>query len=85
MGDVIGDMNKRRGRILGMNPKAGGIQEIIAEAPMAEMQRYAIDLRALSQAYGSYRTEFARYEEVPDQIAKKIIEEAAVRMKVDGE
>ena len=85
MGDVIGDMNKRRGRILGMNPKAGGIQEVIAEAPMAEMQRYAIDLRALSQAYGSYRTEFARYEEAPDQIAKKIIEDAAVRMKVDGE
>lgn len=76
MGDVIGDMNKRRGRILGMNPIGGGIQEIVAEAPMAEMTRYAIDLRAITQARGSFHTEFARYEDVPEMIAQKIIEEA---------
>ncbi len=76
MGDVMGDMNKRRGRILGMNPIGGGIQEIVAEAPMAEMTRYAIDLRAMTQARGSFHTEFARYEEVPEMIAQKIIEEA---------
>ena len=76
MGDVMGDMNKRRGRILGMNPIGGGIQEIVAEAPMAEMIRYAIDLRAMTQARGSFHTEFARYEDVPEMIATKIIEEA---------
>jgi len=76
MGDVIGDMNKRRGRILGMNPKENGIQEVVAEAPAAEMTRYAIDLRAITQARGNFRTEFARYEVVPDMIATKIIEEA---------
>ncbi|MBO4326156.1 MAG: elongation factor G [Clostridia bacterium] len=76
MGDVMGDMNKRRGRILGMNPVGNGIQEIVAEAPMAEMTRYAIDLRAMTQARGNFHTEFARYEDVPEMIAQKIIEEA---------
>ncbi len=76
MGDVMGDMNKRRGRILGMEPQPDGSQLIIAEAPQAELFQYAIDLRSMTQARGSFTMEFARYEEVPSDIAEAIIEEA---------
>lgn len=76
MGDVMGDMNKRRGRILGMEPQTDGSQLIIAEAPHAELFEYAIDLRSMTQARGSFKMEFARYEEVPAQIAEKVIEQA---------
>jgi elongation factor G len=76
MGDVMGDMNKRRGRILGMEPQEDGSQLIIAEAPHAELFEYAIDLRSMTQARGSFKMEFARYEEVPGNIAEKIIAEA---------
>src|SRR5690606_2708411 len=76
MGDVMGDMNKRRGRILGMEPQPDGSQLIIAEAPQAELFQYAIDLRSMTQARGSFTMEFARYEEVPSDIAEVIIEEA---------
>lgn len=72
MGDVMGDMNKRRGRILGMEQESDGTQKIIAEAPHAEMFRYAIDLRAMTQSRGSFEMEFVRYERVPDEIAKNI-------------
>lgn len=75
MGDVMGDMNKRRGRILGMEPD-GEYQVIKAMAPLAEMYRYAIDLRSMTQARGDFIMEFRDYEEVPGQIAEKIIEEA---------
>ena len=74
MGDIIGDMNKRRGRILGMNPE-DGMQQIVAEVPLAEMTKYATDLRSMTQARGSYTMNFERYEEVPQMIAAKIIEE----------
>ena len=73
LGDVMGDMNKRRGRILGMDQKADGTQVLIAEAPQAEMYEYAIDLRAMTQGRGSFTMEYARYEEVPKDIAEKII------------
>ncbi len=73
MGDVMGDMNKRRGKILGMEQQADGTQMISAEAPHAEMFEYAIDLRAMTQARGSFTMEFSRYEEVPSHIAEKII------------
>lgn len=73
MGDIIGDMNRRRGRILGMNPTAGQ-QEVVAEAPMAEMFKYATDLRSMTQARGSFMAEFSRYEEVPANIAAKVVE-----------
>lgn len=73
MGDVMGDMNKRRGKILGMEPVAGGGQKLIAEAPQAELFDYAIVLRSMTQARGSFSMEFERYEEVPAQIAQKII------------
>lgn len=78
LGDVMGDMNKRRGRILGMDQKSDGTQVLIAEAPQAEMFEYAIDLRAMTQGRGSFTMEFARYEEVPKEIAEKIIEERKV-------
>ena len=74
MGDIIGDMNRRRGRILGMNPIPGGKQEVIAEVPLAEMFKYATDLRSLTQARGSFTMAFERYEDVPSNIAQKVIE-----------
>ena len=76
MGDVIGDLNKRRGRVMGMNPNADGDTVVEAEVPMAEMSSYAIDLRAMTQARGSFTLEFARYEEVPKVNQAKIIEDA---------
>lgn len=74
MGDVMGDMNKRRGKILGMEPQLGGNQKVIAEAPQAEMFKYAITLRAMTQARGSFVMRFERYDELPPQMANKIIE-----------
>ena len=76
MGDVIGDLNKRRGRVMGMNPNADGDTVVEAEVPMAEMSSYTIDLRAMTQARGSFTLEFARYEEVPKVNQAKIIEDA---------
>lgn len=76
MGDVMGDMNKRRGRILGMEPQKDGMQLVIAEAPQAELFEYATDLRSMTQARGSFKMEFVKYEEVPSEIRDKIIEEA---------
>lgn len=73
-GDVMGDMNKRRGRILGMNPAGRGMQKLSAEAPQAELFTYANDLRAMTQARGSFVMDFERYEEVPGSIAHKVIE-----------
>lgn len=75
MGDIIGDLNKKRGRILGMEPM-GKLQKVSAEAPLAEMFKYATDLRSMTQARGSFSMTFSRYEEVPAQIAQKIIEAA---------
>ena len=75
MGDIIGDLNKRRGRILGME-KEGELQKVTAEAPLAEMFKYATDLRSMTQARGSFTMKFERYEEVPPADAKKIIENA---------
>ncbi len=75
VGDVIGDLNRRRGRMLGMNPVDGGTK-IEAEAPLSEMFKYATDLRSMTQARGSFTSEFVRYEDVPANEAKKIIEAA---------
>ncbi len=75
VGDVIGDLNRRRGRMLGMNPVDGGTK-IEAEAPLSEMFKYATDLRSMTQARGSFTSEFVRYEDVPGNEAKKIIEAA---------
>ena len=73
MGDVIGDLNKRRGRVMGMNPDEEGNTVVEAEVPMAEMSTYAIDLRAMTQARGSFTLSFVRYEEVPKASQAKII------------
>ena len=77
VGDVMGDLSKRRGRPLGMTPDADGNTVVEAEVPMAEMSSYAIDLRAMTQARGSFTLEFVRYEEVPKVNQAKIIEEAS--------
>ena len=76
MGDVIGDLNKRRGRVMGMNPAGDGNTVVEAEVPQAEMSSYAIDLRAMTQARGSFVMKFERYEEVPKQNQAKIISDA---------
>lgn len=75
MGDIMGDMNKRRGRIMGMN-QVDGQQKLEAEAPLAEMFKYATDLRSMTQARGTFVMKFVRYEEVPANVAQKIIENA---------
>jgi elongation factor G len=74
MGDIIGDLNKRRGRIMGMEPQSGGYQCVLAEAPAAEMFKYANDLRAMTQGRGSFIERFERYEQAPEIVAQKIIE-----------
>jgi len=76
MGDVIGDLNKRRGRVMGMNPDNDGNTVVEAEVPMAEMSSYAIDLRAMTQARGFFTLRFERYEEVPKANQAKIIADA---------
>ncbi|MCD7722780.1 MAG: elongation factor G [Clostridiales bacterium] len=77
MGDVIGDINKRRGRVLGMNPVGDGMQEIVAEVPDAEMATFSTSMRQITQGRGSFESEFARYERCPENIAQKIIAESA--------
>ena len=76
MGDIIGDLNKRRGRVMGMTPDNAGNTVVEAEVPMAEMSSYAIDLRAMTQGRGSYDLTFERYEEVPKANQAKIIADA---------
>jgi len=76
MGDVISDMNTKRGRILGMEPIGNGKQLIRAQAPQSEMVRYAIDLRSIARGRGSFTSEFGHYEEVPAHTAQEIIEKA---------
>jgi elongation factor G len=76
MGDVIGDLNKRRGRVMGMNPDDDGNTVVEAEVPMAEMSSYTIDLRSMTQGRGSFVLTFNRYEEAPGNIQQKVIEEA---------
>ena len=74
MGDVMGDVNKRRGRVIGMEPE-GKLQKISAEIPMAEMFNYATDLRSMTQARGNFTSEFLRYDEVPASEVGKILED----------
>ena len=76
MGDIIGDINRRRGRILGMNPVTGGNQEVVAEVPLAEVFKYATDLRSMTQARGLFKMTFERYDELPGNLAEKVIANA---------
>ena len=73
VGDIYGDISKRRGRILG-SEKVGELQRVIGEAPLSEMFKYATDLRSMTQGRGSFTMKFERYEEVPANEAKKVID-----------
>lgn len=75
-GDIIGDLNKRRGRVLGMNPANDGLQEIEADVPMSEMSDFATAIRSMTQGRGYFTLEFARYEQLPSNLEAKVIEEA---------
>ena len=75
-GSVMGDMNKRRGRVLGMNPVVGGKTEVIADVPMMEIYGYSTDLRSMTGGTGTFSYEFARYEQAPNDICQKEIEAA---------
>lgn len=74
-GDIMGDLNKRRGRVLGMNPLHNGKQEIIADIPVSEIFGYSTDLRSMTGGIGEYSYEFARYEPAPSDVQAKVIEE----------
>jgi elongation factor G len=76
VGDVIGDLNSRRGRPLGMEPVGAGMTEVKAEVPMSEMLSYAPDLRSITGGQGEFTMEFLRYEEVPGHLANKVMDEA---------
>ena len=76
MGDIIGDLNKRRGRVMGMNPAEDGLQLVEAEVPMSEVADYAITLRSMTQGRGSFSVKFERYEAVPPEVQEKIIADA---------
>ena len=74
-GDIMGDLNKRRGRVLGMNPLHNRQQEIMAEIPMSALCGYSTDLRSMTVGIGTYSYEFARYEPAPSDVQAKVCEE----------
>ncbi|MGL4787167.1 MAG: elongation factor G, partial [Cetobacterium sp.] len=74
IGDIMGDMNKRRGKILGMEPKAYSEQLLTVEVPESEILKYAIDLKSLTQGRGRFEYNFFKYEELQENLAQKIIE-----------
>ena len=76
MGDVIGDINKRRGRVIGMNPLQNKLQEVVAEVPIAETSDFSTAMRSITQGRAEFTLTFERYEEVPANISAKIIEDA---------
>jgi elongation factor G len=84
VGDVIGDLNSRRGRPQGMEGVGGGLTEVKAEVPMAEMLTYAPDLRSLTGGQGDYAMEFARYEEVPAHLQQKVVDQAGQQEAVSA-
>lgn len=84
-GDIMGDLNKRRGRVLGMNPDNKGYQEIIADIPYMELFGYNTDLRSMTGGSGTYSYEFARYEQAPSDIQEKEIEARASKLDTEEE
>ena len=84
VGDVMGDLSKRRGRPMGMTPDHDGNTVIEAEVPMAEMTTYTIDLRSMTQGAGSFTCKFVRYEEAPGNVQQKVIEEAKALAEAEG-
>ena len=79
-GDIMGDLNKRRGRVMGMNPLDNGNQEIVADIPYLELYGYNTQLRSMTSGSGTFSYEFSRYEQAPDDVAKKQIEERASKL-----
>ena len=75
-GDVMSDLNGKRAKVHGMSPGESGVTVIDAEAPLAEVLRYATDLRSITQGRGTFEMKFDHYEEVPSHIAQKVISEA---------
>jgi elongation factor G len=84
LGDIMGDMNKRRGRIMGINPDSDG-QVVMAEVPTSEMAKYATDLKSMTQGRGWYTIQFARYEQAPQIVSDKVIADAKSRMEEEEE
>ncbi len=83
MGDIMGDLNSKRGKIQGMEPE-NGLQKIRAQVPMAEMFKYSIDLRSMTQGRGFFTMEFSHYEEVPYQVAEQVIAESKKEQQEEG-
>ena len=81
-GSIMGDLNKRRGRVLGMNPIAGGKTEVVADVPMMEIYGYSTDIRSMTGGTGTFSYEFARYEQAPNEICQKEIEAAKANAEV---
>jgi elongation factor G len=79
VGDIMSDLNSRRGRVMGTNPQ-DGLTVIEALVPQAELVRYSLDLRALTQGRGTFMTEFQNYEEVPANVAQRVVAEAKKEM-----
>ncbi len=79
-GDIMGDLNKRRGRVLGMNPTAAGKQVIEADVPMSSMYGYCTDLRSMTGGQGEYSYEFARYEQAPSDVQEKEVAARAAKV-----
>ena len=84
LGDVMGDFNSRRGRIMGIDSE-GKLQIVKAQCPLSEMFRYAIILRSMTSGRGSFSMEYSHYEELPPDIEKKVIEQAAQERKEEEE
>lgn len=82
LGDIMGDMNKRRGRIVSIDPDEG-IQVVTAEVPTSEMAKYATDLKSMTSGRGWYSIEFARYEQAPQVVADKVIADAKKHLEED--
>jgi elongation factor G len=76
VGDVIGDLNSRRGKVLGTETRGAGQQVVKAHVPMSEVLRYAPDLRSMTSGRGDFELEFSHYEETPAHIAERLIKEA---------
>ena len=84
-GDVMGDLNKRRGRVLGMNPLPGGKQVVEAEIPMSSLHGYCTDLRSMTGGRGDYSYEFARYEQTPKDIQAAEVAARANKVAANNE
>ncbi len=80
-GDVMGDLNKRKGRVLGMNPISSGKQEILADIPLSDIYGYSTDLRSMTGGWGEFSYEFSRYDQAPSDVQEKVIAESAKKLE----